>query len=103
MSLLDKLRKSGMSPEPKAEASVEVNVSPSGMEEQMMSEPMINPSEDEMFTSYEDEDTDAVMEYWPLGSIKEYIFPLAAQATDRQIIEFVMDILTERKAMLDNL
>jgi hypothetical protein len=28
---------------------------------------------------------------------------LAAQATDRQILEFVMDILSERKWMLDNL
>lgn len=103
MSLLDKIRKSGMSPEPTAEASVELNMSPSWMEEQTMSEPMMNPGEDEMFSEYEDEDMDAVMEYWPLGSIKEYIFPMAAQATDRQILEFVMDILTERKAMLDNL
>ncbi len=101
MSLLDKIRKSGMTPETKAEPMME-EAMPT-MWDVQISEPIMNPWEDEIFSEYEDEDTDAVMEYGPLWSIKEYIFPLAAQATDRPIIEFVMDILTERKGMLDNL
>jgi hypothetical protein len=90
MSLLDKIRKSGMTPE-------EVTNPMEDQASSQIAEPMTNPGEDEMFSEYEDEDMDAVIEYGPLGSIKELIFPLAAQATDRQILEFVMDILSERK------
>ena len=103
MSLLDKIRKSGMSPEQNLESPIDPNMMPAPINETMEPRSMMNAGQDEMFTEYEDEDTDAVMEYGPLWSIKEYIFPLAAQATDRQIIEFVMDILAERKSMLDNL
>jgi hypothetical protein len=101
MSLLDKIRKSGMTPETTVEPMMD-EMMPQ-MWDMQTSEPMMNPWEDEMFSEYEDEDMDAVIEYGPLWSIKELIFPLAAQATDRQIIEFVMDILAERKTMLDNL
>lgn len=73
------------------------------MAEPDMTPPMDAQMEEELYSNYDDGDEEAIIELGPLGSIYEYVEPLAIRASDRQFVEFMHDLFTARKSMLENL
>ena len=57
----------------------------------------------EEYSDFEDDDIMKVMEMWPLGSIREYVLPLAIASTSEQVLDFFFWIIEDRKKVVDSL